>query len=231
MDKSFRERNPTVIGAVGLTVIALLVLLAFNAANLPVIGGGTTYHAAFTEAAGLKPDDEVRVAGVKVGKVESVTLEGDHVRADFRVKGAWIGDASTVDIKIKTLLGAKYLAIDPNGSRAQDAGREIPVERTTTPFDVFPAFEQLTEVAGRIDTTRLAQALDTLSATFQGSPADVRASLEGLSRLSRTVASRESTASAPPGVSSRPSSAGTTSANTAAPRRRLRRASRATRCG
>jgi phospholipid/cholesterol/gamma-HCH transport system substrate-binding protein len=189
--KPFRERNPVVIGTVGLVLIALLMVLAFNAANLPVIGGGTTYHAAFAEAAGLKPGDEVRVAGVKVGKVKGIDLEGDHVRADFTVKGAWIGDESTVDIKIKTVLGAKYLAIDPKGSHQQAAGREIPVSRTTTPFDVFPAFEQLTEVVGKIDTKRLALALDTLSSTFQDSPADVRTSLEGLSRLSRTVASRD----------------------------------------
>jgi phospholipid/cholesterol/gamma-HCH transport system substrate-binding protein len=191
MGTPFRERNPVVIGTVGLAVIALLMLAAFNAGRLPIIGGGTTYHAAFAEAAGLKPGDEVRVAGVKVGKVDSVDLEGDQVRADFTVRGAWIGDESTVDIKIKTVLGAKYLSIDPKGTHPQVAGQEIPVGRTTTPFDVFPAFEQLTEVAGRIDTRRLAQALDTLSETFQDSPADVRSSLAGLSRLSRTVASRD----------------------------------------
>ncbi len=191
MSRPFRERNPVVIGAVGLLLIVLAMLLAFNAANLPIIGGGTTYHAAFTEAAGLKPGDEVRVAGVKVGKVEDVKLEGDHVRAEFKIKGAWVGDRSTVNIKIKTMLGAKYLSIDPSGSRPQPAGQEIPVDRTTTPFDVYPAFEQLTAVAGRIDTKRLAQALDTLSNTFQDSPEQVRSSLDGLSRLSRTVASRD----------------------------------------
>jgi phospholipid/cholesterol/gamma-HCH transport system substrate-binding protein len=191
MAESFRERNPTTIGAAGLAVIAVVVLLAFNAQNLPLIGAGTTYRAAFTEAAGLKPGDEVRVAGVKVGSVGSITLEGDHVLAAFKVKGAWIGDESTVDIKIRTLLGAKYLAVDPLGSRAQDAGTEIPVGRTTTPFDVFPAFEQLTEVAGKIDTQQLARALSTLSDTFRDTPADVRTSLAGLSRLSRTVASRD----------------------------------------
>jgi phospholipid/cholesterol/gamma-HCH transport system substrate-binding protein len=191
MAKPFRERNPLIIGTVGLVVIALLMLAAFNASSLPIIGAGTVYHAAFAEAAGLKPGDEVRIAGVKVGKVESVDLEGDHVRADFKIKGAWVGDRSTVDIKIKTVLGAKYLSIDPKGSAEQKAGQEIPVTRTTTPFDVFPAFEQLTRVAGQIDTKQLAQALDTLSNTFQDSPDDVRSSLDGLSKLSRTVASRD----------------------------------------
>jgi len=191
MRRSFQERNPTVIGAVGLTVLALLMVLAFNAGNLPIIGGGTVYKAAFTEAAGLRPGDEVRIAGVKVGKVDGVDLEGDHVVVAFKIKNAWVGDRSRVDIKIKTVLGAKYLAIDVAGDGSQPPREEIPVTRTSTPFDVFPAFEQLTEVAGRIDTRQLAQALDTLSSTFKDSPADVRSSLTGLSRLSRTVASRD----------------------------------------
>jgi phospholipid/cholesterol/gamma-HCH transport system substrate-binding protein len=191
MIKPFKERDPVRIGAAGLTVIALLILLAFNAANLPVIGGGDTYHAAFTEAAGLKPGDEVRIAGVKVGTVRNVELADDHVVVGFTIRDAWVGDRSRVDIKIKTVLGAKYLSIDPSGDAEQDSHDEIPVTRTSTPFDVFPAFEQLTEVAGRIDTAQLARALDTLSNTFADSPQDVKSSLDGLSRLSRTVASRD----------------------------------------
>jgi phospholipid/cholesterol/gamma-HCH transport system substrate-binding protein len=191
MIKPFRERNPVTIGWAGLTVLVLLIVVAFNAGNLPGIGGGTTYRAAFTEAAGLKPGDEVRIAGVKVGAVRDIELADDHVVVSFRIKDAWVGERSRVDIKIKTVLGAKYLSIDPAGDAEQPPDDEIPVTRTSTPFDVFPAFEQLTEVAGQIDTRQLARALDTLSNTFSDSPEDVRGSLAGLSALSRTVASRD----------------------------------------
>lgn len=83
----FRDRNPVVIGAAGLTTLTLLTFAAFNADSLPLIGGGRTYSAAFSEAGGLKPGDEVRIAGVKVGKVEEVDLDGDHVKVTFKVKG------------------------------------------------------------------------------------------------------------------------------------------------
>src|SRR3954452_14683075 len=73
--RPFRDRNPVMIGAISLAVIAALVFVAFNAQSLPLIGGGTVYRAQFSEAAGLKPDDPVRVAGVKVGKVEGLALE------------------------------------------------------------------------------------------------------------------------------------------------------------
>ena len=81
--KPFRDRNPVTIGAISLSVIALLVFLAFNAQSLPLIGGGTVYKAQFSEAAGLQPDDVVRVAGVKVGKVESLSLEDGELVEDF----------------------------------------------------------------------------------------------------------------------------------------------------
>ena len=71
MSVPFRERNPVIIGAVSLAVIAAFILAAFKAEDLPLIGGGDTYYAAFSEAGGLKPNDEVRVAGVRVGKVQT----------------------------------------------------------------------------------------------------------------------------------------------------------------
>jgi phospholipid/cholesterol/gamma-HCH transport system substrate-binding protein len=189
--KPFRERNPGSIGAVGLIVIALLIWAAFNAQNLPVIGGGTTYRAVFTEAGGLQTDDEVRVAGVAVGKVTDVSLVGDHVTVAFRVKHTWVGDESTAAIKIKTLLGERYVALDPQGAAKQSPKAVIPRSRTTAPYDVVQALSDLTTTTDKIDTEQLATAFDTLSADLAGTPANVRAAVTGLSRLSRTISSRD----------------------------------------
>ena len=76
MSVPFRERNPVIIGAVSLAVIAAFILAAFKAEGLPLIGGGDTYYAAFSEAGGLKANDEVRVAGVRVGKVAGRRARG-----------------------------------------------------------------------------------------------------------------------------------------------------------
>jgi phospholipid/cholesterol/gamma-HCH transport system substrate-binding protein len=190
--KPFRERNPVVVGAVGLTVLGLLTVAAFNADSLPLIGGGTTYSAAFSEAGGLKPGDEVRIAGVKVGKVDSVGLAGDHVKVTFKVKGdPEFGTDTGAAIRVKTILGAKYLALNPKGPGQLPAGSEIPLARTVSAYDVVQAFSDLTTTSEKVDTGRLAKALDTISTTFQDSPPEVRASIQGLSRISRTVASRD----------------------------------------
>ena len=189
--KAFSERNPLIVAAIGIVAIGGVLAATYYSDNLPIIGGGTTYSADFTEAAGLKSGNEVRVAGVKVGAVRSVKLEGTHVLIKFRVKHAWIGDKSTAAIKIKTLLGQKYLAIDPQGSAKLDPGTPIPVARTTAPYDVTQAFEGLSNTVGKIDTTQLATSFETISDTFKNTPASVRAMLDGLGRLSKTIASRD----------------------------------------
>jgi phospholipid/cholesterol/gamma-HCH transport system substrate-binding protein len=124
--KPLRDRNPVAVAAVGLVILGLIVYLAFNANNLPLIGGGTGYTAYFTESAGLSPGNEVRVAGVTVGRVTGVSLAGNAVKVTFVVKNTWVGDASTVAIDIKTILGAKYLALDPVGAASQDPSAPIP---------------------------------------------------------------------------------------------------------
>ncbi len=188
----FRDRNPVVIGAIGLTLIAALIATAFNADRLPLIGNGDSYSAAFSEAGGLKPGDEVRIAGVKVGKVDDVDLDGDHVKVTFRIKGEpRLGTRTGALIRIKTILGAKYLALEPKGPGQMKPGSEIPLSRTVPAYDVVQAFSDLTTTTEQVDTQRLATALDTVSTTFKDSPAEVRASIEGLSKISRTVASRD----------------------------------------
>ncbi|MBO0822581.1 MAG: MCE family protein [Actinobacteria bacterium] len=189
--KPLRERNPLTVGLVGLLVLAFVIWLAFSASSLPLIGGGTGYSAYFSEAAGLTPGNEVRVAGVRVGQVTGVSLAGNRVRVTFTVKNTWVGDASTVAIAIKTILGAKYLAVDPLGGAPQDPSVAIPQSRTTSPYDVTQAFNQLGEVFGQLNTQQMASSLETISQAFANTPAVVHESLTGLAALSQAIASQD----------------------------------------
>ncbi|EWM13309.1 MCE family protein [Kutzneria sp. 744] len=189
MKRSFLELNPVVVAIVGVTVTALVTAAVFFADELPF--GTTGYTAYFTETAGLKPSDEVAVAGVKVGEVTAVTLDGAQVRVGFRVHGAWIGDATTASIEIKTLLGQKYLQLDPKGSADQNPGQPIPRRRTAAPYDVVAAFDDLASTVTQIDTGQLAQSFSVLADTFRNAPAEIRATVDGLSSLSRTISSRD----------------------------------------
>jgi phospholipid/cholesterol/gamma-HCH transport system substrate-binding protein len=192
MSVPFRERNPVIIGAVSLAVITVMILGAFRAQDLPLIGGGDTYYAAFSEAGGLKANDEVRIAGVRVGKVEKVELAGDHVKVTFRVKtDSPFGTQTAASIRIKTLLGAMYLALQPAGSGQLTDGAEIPQERTTSPYDVVEAFSGLAETSEEIDTDQLAKALTTVADLTRNTPEEFRGALDGVARLSSNVAARD----------------------------------------
>lgn len=189
--RPFKRRDPVKAGAAGLALITLVSLTAFYFEDIPVVGGGTTYSAKFTEAAGLKPDNEVRIAGVKAGKVTDMELEGREVRVDFRIDDAWLGDKTTASIEIKTLLGQKYLALDPRGERELDDSEPIPVERTRSPYDVTEAFQDLGRTSGEVDTAALAQSFQVMADTFRGSPQHVGDALRGLSAFSKTISSRD----------------------------------------
>lgn len=190
--KPFRERNPVVVGLVSIGVMLLGFLAAFRAQDLPLIGGGDTYYAEFDEAGGLKVNDEVRLAGVRVGKVDSIELDDGHVRVGFKIKtDADLGDDTHAAIKVKTILGSMFLAIQPGGSGELEEGGTIPVENTSSPFDVVDAFTGLAETSADIDTDQLAASLTTLADLTRNTPEEFRAALEGVSALSEVVASRD----------------------------------------
>lgn len=183
------EKRPVLVATIGLVVIVAVTLGAFNFET--IFSGATRYRAEFTEAAGLQAQDRVTVAGVEAGRVQSVELEGDHVLVEFTVDEAWVGNRTTASIEIATLLGSKFLALDPRGDGEQDPDATIARDRTKSPFDVVDAFNGLSGTIDQLDTGQLANSLTTLADTFRSTPPEVRGALDGLSRLSTTISSRD----------------------------------------
>ncbi|MGN6251789.1 MAG: MCE family protein [Marmoricola sp.] len=190
--KPFRERNPVIVGLISIAVIVLLLLAAVNASSLPLIGGGTTYHAAFSEASGIQSGDEVRIAGVRVGKVTGVGIDDGHVQVDFRVEtDDHFGQDTGAAIKVKTLLGQMYLALEPAGSGQLSSGATIPQSRTRSAFDVVEAFSGLASRVQDINLPQLRKSLNTLSAATATTPKAFQDALRGVSALSRNIAKRD----------------------------------------
>ncbi|WP_408897562.1 MCE family protein [Nocardioides sp. R1-1] len=191
MTTPFRGRDPVRIGAVGLLLICLALVTGVRARDLPFVGGDT-YYAEFADLGGLKLDDPVLVAGVRVGKVTEVALVDARVRVGFDVDGATeFGSETRAVIKVRTLLGAMLLALEPAGQGELEEGDVIPLSRTTAPYDVVAAFSGLSERAGAIDTDQLAASLTMLADLTRNTPEKFRAALRGVSGLARTVATRD----------------------------------------
>lgn len=187
----FRERNPIPIAVAGILVMLAGLVAAFEIGNIiSLLTGSRTVVAYFAEASGINKNDDVDIAGIKVGQVQSIALAGDRVRVTFSDgAGVPLGRDAGAAIKIKTLLGQEYIDLQPAGP-GELAG-PIPVSRTTTPLIVTEAFSKLGAEEGQINTQQLARAFDTLGQAFAGTPPYVRANLQGLSRLSQVIASRD----------------------------------------
>lgn len=186
--KPLRERNQATVGAIFLLALLVGTCVSFFSEDL---FGGTSYTALFRESAGLTTDDDVRIAGVKVGEVTDVSLRGDRVAVRFRAEDSWLGDRTGASIEIKTLLGDKYLALAPQGRGEQDPDEPIGLDRTRSPFDVTDAVQELSRTADDIDSEQLARSFEVISETFRNTPQHVQGTIDGLSELSETISSRD----------------------------------------
>jgi phospholipid/cholesterol/gamma-HCH transport system substrate-binding protein len=187
--KRFAELNQFRVGIAGLVAIALLVTLAVNVGTMRSWLLGRTHTAQFTEAGGLREGDEVQVAGLAVGTVTGVTLREELVEVEFAVDSVRLGRESRAAIKTSNAFGKKFLAVSPAGQGELD--RPIPLARTTSPYSLEEALSGVTRTTARIDAEQLARSFDVLSTTFTDTPDEVAAAVDGVGRLSATVASRD----------------------------------------
>ncbi|MGA5465600.1 MCE family protein [Mycobacterium sp. NPDC050041] len=184
------QRSRPAVGAVGTLILVALVAAAFSYDKLPLIKRTADYSAYFAEAGGIKPGSEVRVSGLEVGTVDDVTLAGTQVLVEFTVrKGVDLGDRTEAAIKTETVLGTKMLEVTPRGEGELDG--PIPLERTTSPYDLPDALGDLTTTISGLDTAQLSTSLSTLADTFADTPPELKMALEGVSRFSHTLNERD----------------------------------------
>ncbi|AQT83193.1 mammalian cell entry protein [Mycolicibacterium litorale] len=188
--KSFSERNPVVIGAIGLCVAGAVVTTAINFQDLPFIDHSTEYSAFFSEAGGLTSGAAVQVSGMKVGQVESVGLSGPQVLVTFKLdEDVRLGDRTEAAVKTKTVLGAKILEVTPRGDGQLTT--PIPVDRTRSAYQLPDALGDLTMTISGLNTEDVSKSLATLSETFKDTPPTLKIALQGVSRFSDTLNARD----------------------------------------
>ncbi len=184
------DRQIKRLGAVCILVLLVAMAAAFNLQKFPGFRG-THYSAQFKDASGLKVGDIVEIAGIRVGRVDNLSIQGDHINVDFDIHGTRLPTKTAASIEVLNLLGQKYLRLSPRGTGALSAGDTIPLERTTSGYDIVSTLDQLTTTSGSIKKNQLAKALTTLAGTIDAASPEVNSSFRGLSRLSNTIASRD----------------------------------------
>ena len=179
------------LGVITIVIMLIIMAAAFNLSKFPGFGG-TSYTAVFADASGLRRGNIVQVGGIRVGRVQDVTLDSSKVVVKFEVDhGVEFGKESEASIEVLNLLGEKYFELTPAGEGQLDEDVAIPLERTESAYDIVGVFGDLTTTTEEIDRGKLVEALDVVSTTMDQAAPEIEASFDGIARLSQTVASRD----------------------------------------
>ncbi|HJT94587.1 MAG TPA: MCE family protein [Mycobacterium sp.] len=188
--KPFAERNPFVLAAAGLLSLGVIGAAAFNYQKLPFVSSSSTYSAVFDDAGGLTAGAPVQVLGVKSGLVQSISLKPDGVLIEFSVDdGIRLGDHTEAAIKTETLLGNKALVVTPRGTGTLSA--TIPMDRTTSPYQLPEAIGDLSATISGLNTNQLSDSLQVLSDTLKDTPPQLKLAVDGVARFSQTINTRD----------------------------------------
>ncbi|MGV0642709.1 MlaD family protein [Mycolicibacterium sp. XJ2546] len=179
-------RNPMLWGVVALAMVAVL---AVTAAAVYVRPPGQKLVVFYTDdAAAVQRGDDVRMAGISVGKVASLKLEANQVKVLATVdETAFVGDQSQVQVRMLTIVGGYYVNLvslgdEPLGQKA------IPAARVTMPYSLMRTLADTTKVSEQMNPRPIRESLDRVQAGLQGTNVDaMTAAIDAGNALTATI--------------------------------------------
>ncbi|WP_231386848.1 MlaD family protein [Nocardia sp. BMG111209] len=162
------------IAGIGATVLLVIMIgVVYLAGN----SGRREYSADLAQAGSIRTGDDVRIAGIPVGKVTSLTLLRDRVRMRFTVDNSvFLGDETSLAIRMLTVVGGYYLAAEPAGTNPLGA-TVIPLPRVVLPYNLAQAFRDAVQPIQQIDAAGLRRSLGALAGAAQQSPDALRSAV------------------------------------------------------
>lgn len=190
----FRGANLIRPGFIGTVLIVLVITVGLTPERLLSLATSLEYQAQFTESGGIAVGNDVTLWGVQVGAVNSVSLDHGRALVGFTVDSMYsLGSDTTAHIRTGTLLGERVLALESAGIETMNRADIIPVTRTSSPYSLSDAVSELTANVTGTNAQSLNQSLDTLSATLDQIAPKLGPTFDGLTRLSRSLNSRDET--------------------------------------
>lgn len=125
---------------VGIFVVAGLLCMGYLAIKLGKLdafgNSGYVLYADFASVAGLRRGDSVEIAGVGVGRVDSMALVDDRARLTLRINpGVAVQEDAIASVRARGLIGDKFISISPGASdRIIPSGGKI--RETESPPDI-----------------------------------------------------------------------------------------------
>jgi phospholipid/cholesterol/gamma-HCH transport system substrate-binding protein len=189
--RTLEPANRKRIGLMGLVVTVMVVGVGQTLTSTPQLFAKPIYFGQFTDSGQLNKGDKVRIAGVDVGQVEAIKIDGDHVVMKFSTGTETIGTESRLAIKTDTILGKKVLEIEPRGTQTLRPGGTLPLGQSTTPYQIYDAFFDVTKAAAGWNIDTVKQSLNVLSQTIDQTYPHLSAALDGVAKFSDTIGKRD----------------------------------------
>ena len=179
-----------------LTVTSVMTWLVYSTLEREVSGPTTAYAAEFTDVFGLRDGDDVRMAGVRVGRVMSVDLTSDNrAKVAFELQNDQKLRANTeASILYQNIVGQRYLDLHPGKtgeSTPLPAGSVIPVDRTVPSFDVGVVLNGYEPLFATIDPKAADQISNAAIQALQGDTTAWATLVDQTGKLTETVAGRD----------------------------------------
>jgi phospholipid/cholesterol/gamma-HCH transport system substrate-binding protein len=171
-------RTPLIGFSIFMVLAIAVTTLIWSTLGRSVAGDTDTYSALFEDASGLQSGDDVRIAGVRVGKVEDVSLENRTARARFVLeRGQTVYENTTVSIKYQNLIGQRYLALDTTGQATGSVqpGSTIGTDRTEPSFDVSALLNGFQPLFSVLDPQQVNSLSESIVHTLQGDGVSISA--------------------------------------------------------
>jgi len=185
-------RRSAVIGLALFTAFSVTVTwLVFATLQRNVAGPTNTYSALFSDVSGLKDGDDVRVAGVRVGRVDKIELIGRQAKVTFRVQRDQTLFTNTVaSVTYQNIIGQRYLGlIDGNGvGQELPNGGQIPRDRTTPSFDISYMLNGFEPLFTELDPQQVDNLTNAVVQAFQGDQSSLLTLTTQASALAATLA-------------------------------------------
>ncbi|MFE6926048.1 MCE family protein [Nocardia sp. NPDC057663] len=181
----------TIFLAITSVVSAMLIVVVGDLRFVPT----RSYHALFTSASGMHVNDDVKVAGVPVGKVKSVEFGRDKlVEIAFSVdRDVEVLMSSTVAIRYKNLIGDRYLEVTvvPDGSGRRSEYDAIPPSQTKPALDIDSLVNGFKPLLQGLDPDAANKLSASLIAVLNGNQHSIAEFLRQIGTLGNTLADRD----------------------------------------
>ncbi|MGY4711632.1 MCE family protein [Mycolicibacterium sp. CBM1] len=187
----YRESSLYRAGFIGAVLIMLVIAVGLQPERLVQLATSVRHQALFSEAGGITVGNDVTLSGIKIGSVTGISLDNGDALVTFTTAGRYpLGSQTAAHIRTGSLLGERVLTLESAGSGTLRSSDVIPTTRTSSPYSLTEAVSDLTSNTAGTDTAALNQSLDTLSATIDQLAPKLGPTFDGLSRLSRSLNSR-----------------------------------------